>query len=89
MNGPNVAPCSSCSRSPRSSLQLAVLLSCATKSVADREAIGGLLNAALGNLTELVIALTALQAGWRASAMIWVGLSSKQTTGRFGSGGSA
>jgi len=27
--------------------------------------------------------------GWRASAMIWVGLSSKQTTGRFGSGGSA
>ena len=44
---------------------LAVLLSRATESVADRtgEAIGGLLNATLGNLTELVIALTALQAG--------------------------
>lgn len=44
---------------------LAVLLSRATEAVADRtgEAIGGLLNATLGNLTELVIALTALQAG--------------------------
>ena len=27
--------------------------------------------------------------GWRASPMSWVGLSSKQTTGRFGSGCSA
>ena len=46
-------------------IPLAVLLSRATESVADRtgEAIGGLLNATLGNLTELVIALTALQAG--------------------------
>ena len=44
---------------------LAALLSRATESVADKtgEAVGGLLNATLGNLTELVIALTALQAG--------------------------
>ncbi|WP_274627834.1 calcium/proton exchanger [Arvimicrobium flavum] len=44
---------------------LAALLSRATESVADRtgQAVGGLLNATLGNLTELVIALTALQAG--------------------------
>lgn len=44
---------------------LAALLSHATESVAERtgDAIGGLLNATLGNLTELIIALTALQAG--------------------------
>ena len=44
---------------------LAALLSRATESVAERtgDAAGGLLNATLGNLTELVIALTALQAG--------------------------
>src|SRR4051812_50089251 len=44
---------------------LAALLSHATESVAARtgDAIGGLLNATLGNLTELVIALTALGAG--------------------------
>jgi Ca2+:H+ antiporter len=44
---------------------LAALLSRATESVAAKtgDAIGGLLNATLGNLTELVIALTALQAG--------------------------
>jgi Ca2+:H+ antiporter len=44
---------------------LATLLSQATESVAARtgDAVGGLLNATLGNLTELVIALTALQAG--------------------------
>jgi Ca2+:H+ antiporter len=44
---------------------LATLLSRATESVAERtgDAVGGLLNATLGNLTELVIALTALQAG--------------------------
>ena len=44
---------------------LAALLSQATESVAERtgDAVGGLLNASLGNLTELVIALTALQAG--------------------------
>lgn len=44
---------------------LAALLSHATESVAERtgDAIGGLLNATLGNLTELVIALTALVAG--------------------------
>ena len=44
---------------------LAVLLSRATESVAARtgDAIGGLLNATLGNLTELVIAIAALQAG--------------------------
>ena len=43
---------------------LAALLSHATESVAARtgDAVGGLLNATLGNLTELVIALTALQA---------------------------
>ncbi|MBW9065822.1 calcium/proton exchanger [Rhizobium herbae] len=44
---------------------LAALLSRATESVAERtgDAVGGLLNATLGNLTELVIALAALQAG--------------------------
>src|SRR6188508_2641460 len=44
---------------------LAGLLSHATESVASRtgDAVGGLLNATLGNLTELVIALTALRAG--------------------------
>ena len=44
---------------------LAALLSHATESVAARtgDAVGGLLNATLGNLTELVIAVTALRAG--------------------------
>ena len=44
---------------------LATLLSHATECVAARtgDAAGGLLNATLGNLTELVIALTALRAG--------------------------
>lgn len=44
---------------------LAVLLSQATESIAAKtgDAVGGLLNATLGNLTELVIALTALRAG--------------------------
>jgi Ca2+:H+ antiporter len=44
---------------------LAALLSHATESVAARtgDAAGGLLNATLGNLTELVIALAALRAG--------------------------
>jgi Ca2+:H+ antiporter len=44
---------------------LAALLSHATESVAAKtgDAAGGLLNATLGNLTELVIALTALNAG--------------------------
>jgi len=44
---------------------LAALLSHATESVATRtgDAIGGLLNATLGNLTELIIALAALRAG--------------------------
>jgi Ca2+:H+ antiporter len=44
---------------------LASRLSQATEAVAERtgDAVGGLLNATLGNLTELVIALTALQAG--------------------------
>ena len=44
---------------------LAALLSRATESVAVRtgDTIGGLLNATLGNLTELVIALAALRAG--------------------------
>src|SRR6185503_13691269 len=44
---------------------LAALLSHATESVAARtgDTIGGLLNATLGNLTELIIALTALAAG--------------------------
>lgn len=46
-------------------LPLAALLSHATESVASRtgDAVGGLLNATLGNLTELVIALSALRAG--------------------------
>ncbi len=44
---------------------LAALLSLATESVAARtgDAVGGLLNATLGNLTELVIAVAALRAG--------------------------
>ncbi len=44
---------------------LAALLSRATESVAVKtgDAVGGLLNATLGNLTELVIALAALRAG--------------------------
>jgi Ca2+:H+ antiporter len=44
---------------------LAALLSNATESVAAKtgDAAGGLLNATLGNLTELVIALSALRAG--------------------------
>ena len=46
-------------------IPLAALLSLATESVAAKtgDAVGGLLNATLGNLTELVIALAALQAG--------------------------
>lgn len=46
-------------------IPLAALLSRTTESVAERtgDAVGGLLNATLGNLTELVIAITALQAG--------------------------
>jgi Ca2+:H+ antiporter len=44
---------------------LAALLTHATESVAAKtgDAVGGLLNATLGNMTELVIALTALRAG--------------------------
>jgi Ca2+:H+ antiporter len=44
---------------------LATLLSNATEAIAAKtgDAVGGLLNATLGNLTELVIALTALRAG--------------------------
>jgi Ca2+:H+ antiporter len=44
---------------------LATLLSHATESVAAKtgDAVGGLLNATLGNLTELVIAVSALRAG--------------------------
>ena len=46
-------------------LPLAILLSHATESVAAKtgDSIGGLLNSTLGNLTELVIAIAALQAG--------------------------
>ena len=46
-------------------IPLAALLSHATESVAAKtgDTVGGLLNATLGNLTELVIALTALAAG--------------------------
>jgi Ca2+:H+ antiporter len=46
-------------------IPLAALLSRATESVAVKtgDTIGGLLNATLGNLTELVIALAALRAG--------------------------
>jgi Ca2+:H+ antiporter len=46
-------------------LPLAVLLSHATESVAAKtgDSVGGLLNSTLGNLTELVIAIVALQAG--------------------------
>src|SRR6202007_82272 len=46
-------------------LPLAVLLSHATESVAAKtgDSVGGLLNSTLGNLTELVIAIAALQAG--------------------------
>jgi Ca2+:H+ antiporter len=47
---------------------LAALLSHATESVAARtgDTVGGLLNATLGNLTELVIAFAALRAGQHA-----------------------
>jgi Ca2+:H+ antiporter len=46
-------------------IPLAGLLSRATESVGEKtgDAVGGLLNATLGNLTELVIAIAALQAG--------------------------
>jgi Ca2+:H+ antiporter len=46
-------------------IPLATLLSHATESVASKtgDSVGGLLNATLGNLTELVIALSALKAG--------------------------
>jgi Ca2+:H+ antiporter len=46
-------------------LPLAVLLSHATESVAAKtgDSVGGLLNSTLGNLTELVIAFSALRAG--------------------------
>lgn len=46
-------------------IPLAALLSLATEQVAARtgDSIGGLLNATLGNLTELIIGLTALRAG--------------------------
>lgn len=46
-------------------IPLAALLSHSTESVAARtgDAIGGLLNATLGNLTELIIAIAALRAG--------------------------
>src|SRR5262249_57872962 len=46
-------------------IPLASLLSRATESVAAKtgDLIGGLLNATLGNLTELVIAVTALRQG--------------------------
>ena len=46
-------------------IPLAALLSIATEAVAERtgDAVGGLMNATLGNLTELIIALTALRAG--------------------------
>jgi Ca2+:H+ antiporter len=46
-------------------LPLATLLSFATEAIAAKtgDTVGGLLNATLGNLTELVIALTALSAG--------------------------
>src|SRR5947209_10119795 len=44
---------------------LAALLSHATEAVAAKtgDTVGGLLNATLGNLTELVIAITALRVG--------------------------
>lgn len=46
-------------------IPLAALLSTATESVAAKtgDSVGGLLNATLGNLTELIIAITALKAG--------------------------
>jgi Ca2+:H+ antiporter len=46
-------------------IPLAILLSHATESVAAKtgDSVGGLLNSTLGNLTELVIAIVALQAG--------------------------
>ena len=57
---------------------LAALLSRATESVAAKtgDAVGGLLNATLGNLTELIIALAALRAGQyvlvKASNCVWL-----------------
>src|SRR6516162_3285520 len=51
---------------------LAALLSHATESVAEKtgDTVGGLLNATLGNLTELVIATAALRAGSIAGAIV-------------------
>jgi Ca2+:H+ antiporter len=58
---------------------LAALLSHATESVAAKtgDAVGGLLNATLGNLTEPVIALATLRTG---------GISSVTSTGPFACG---
>src|ERR1700687_1963162 len=58
---------------------LAALLSHATEAVAAKtgDAVGGLLNATLGNLTELIIAITGLRGGpymlvegWIARAIV-------------------
>ncbi len=55
-------------------LPLAVLLSHATESVAAKtgDSVGGLLNATLGNLTELVIAIAALEAGQYTFSLLWL-----------------
>ena len=62
--GPRRTRCCSC-LSVLAIVPLAALLSHATESVAAKtgDTVGGLLNATLGNLTELVIALAALRAG--------------------------
>src|SRR6202008_4969071 len=60
---------------------LAALLSQATESVAAKtgDAVGGLLNATLGNLTELVIALAALRAG--QTMLVKASIAGANTTG--------
>src|SRR4026207_1392153 len=59
------APALLCALAVLAIVPLAALLSHATESVAAKtgDAVGGLLNATLGNLTELIIALAALRAG--------------------------
>jgi len=63
---------------------LAALLSHATESEASKrgDAIGGLLNATLGNLTELVIAVTALHAGQYMLAKASIAVSLVTNSGR-------
>src|SRR5690348_18500351 len=67
-------------------LPLAILLSHATESVAVKtgDSVGGLLNATLGNLTELVIAIAALQAGQYTLVKASIARSEERRVGKGG-----